>query len=281
VPARRRRRSIAVFSASGGVGTTTIAVNVALTLAARFPDGAAIIDLAWPFGQVATHLDIAPRQTLGQLGRDEAALRDPALMRPYATRHDSGLAVFAAPGTWEPFGVLGADGTQLLIDTAMLAYEAVVVDAGSVSDERTFSALQRCDAVILPVRPEIAALRALHSLADSFAVNRVELDRAVFVVNHLFAREDLKSRDIEMALGRRPAVELPYDPVAYLKAVNEGVPVVRGTPASPAASALTRLAAIAIGDAAPDERPGAVPDAPPAAERRSSGLLGGIFGKRR
>jgi pilus assembly protein CpaE len=280
-PARRRRRSIAVFSASGGVGTTTIAVNVALTLAERFHDGVAIIDLAWPFGQVATHLDLTPRQTLAQLGRDEAALRDPSLMRPYATRHASGLNVFAAPGTWEPFGVLGGDGTQLLVDTAMLAYDAVVVDAGSATDERTFAALQRCDAVVLAVRPEIAALRALHSLADSLTANGIELDRAIFVLNHLFVREDLKSRDIEMALGRRPAVQLPYDPMVYLKAVNEGIPVVRGAPGSGAAETLARLAAIAIGDTAPDERPGGVADAPTAPERKPSGLLGGIFGKRR
>jgi len=278
---RRRRRSIAVFSASGGVGTTTIAVNIALTLAEKYPDRTAIIDLHWPFGQVATHLDLASRQTLGQLTRDEAALRDPELLKTYAERHASGLWVFAAPGTWEPFGALGSEGAQLLVATAALAYEAVVIDAGSATDDRTVAVLERSDAVVLAVCPEIAALRALHSLADSLVLHDFDIDRAVFVLNNLFAREVLKAQDIETALGRRPAVELPYDPVVYVKAVNEGVPVVRGAPLSAPAQALTRLAAVAAGDLTPEEVAGiTVQPAAATPEKRPAGRFGGIFGRK-
>ena len=279
--AMRRRRSIAIFSASGGVGTTTIAVNIALVLASRYPYRAAIIDLHLPFGQVATHLDITPRQTLGQLTRDEAALRDPTLLRTYAEKHSSGLSVFAAPGAWEPFGALGGEGAQLLVDTATLAYDAVVIDAGSATDDRTVAVLERSDAVVLAVCPEIAALRALHSLVDSLVLHGFDLDRAIFVLNHVFAREILKSRDIETALGRPPAIDLPYDPVVYVKAVNEGIPVVRGAPLSTAARALERLATLAVGDLAPEGiaagsvQPAAAPD------KRRAGRFGGIFGRPR
>jgi pilus assembly protein CpaE len=279
--AARRMRSIAVFSASGGVGTTTIAVNIALALASRHPERAAIIDLHLPFGQVATHLDLTPRQTLGQLIRDEAALRDPTLLRTYAEKHASGLSVFAAPGTWEPFGALGSEGAQLLVDTATLAYDAVVIDAGSATDDRTVAVLERSDAVVLAVCPEIAALRALHSLADSLVLQGFDLDRAIFVLNHVFAREILKSRDVETALGRPPAIDLPYDPVVYVKAVNEGIPVVRGAPLSSAAQALERLAALAVGDPTPEE--GATGSVQPTAapDKRRAGLFGGIFGRPR
>jgi pilus assembly protein CpaE len=279
--ARRRRRSIAVFSASGGVGTTTIAVNIALALAHRYPDRVAIIDLHWPFGQVATHLDLTPRQTLGQLTRDEAALRDPTLIRTYAEKHASGLSVFAAPGTWEPMGALGGEGAQLLLDTATLAYEAVVIDAGSAADDRTIAVLQRSDAVVLAVCPEIAALRALHSLADSLVLHAFDLDRAIFVLNHVFAREILKARDIETALGRPPAIDLPYDPILYVKAVNEGVPVVQGAPTSAPAEALTRLAAVAVGDPTPDEASARDTQPEPVVpDKRPAGRFGGILGRK-
>jgi Flp pilus assembly CpaE family ATPase len=63
----------------------------------------------------------------------------------------------------------------------------------------------------------------------------------------MFAREILKRRDIESALGTTIASDLPYDPFLYLKAVNEGVPIVLGAPRSPAAEQLVKLSMSAFG----------------------------------
>ena len=67
------------------------------------------------------------------------------------------------------------------------------------------------------------------------------------MLNNLFAREILKLRDVESFLGSKIAVELPYDPFLYLKAVNEGVPIVTGAPRSAPAERLTKLSGIAFG----------------------------------
>ncbi len=63
----------------------------------------------------------------------------------------------------------------------------------------------------------------------------------------MFAREILKPRDIESVLGTNITTDLPYDPFLYLKAVNEGVPVVLGAPRSPAAEQLVKLSSTAFG----------------------------------
>src|SRR4029078_1861440 len=79
-----------------------------------------------------------------------------------------------------------------------------------------------------------------------------------FVLNNMFAREILKPRDIESALGSRIATDLPYDPFLYLKALSEGVPIVLGAPRSPAAEQLVRLSTSAFGSdgyAVPDDAP--------------------------
>jgi Flp pilus assembly CpaE family ATPase len=68
------------------------------------------------------------------------------------------------------------------------------------------------------------------------------------VLNNMFAREILKLGDIENALGTKIAIDLPYDPFVYLKAVNEGVPVVIGASRSPAAEKLTKLSSSAFGE---------------------------------
>ena len=90
-----------MYSPKGGVGTTTIATNIAVAAAQRRPDRVVLVDLDLQFGGVATHLNLEPKQTLTDVVRDDAALREPELLRTYAMRHDSGLHVLAAPAAPE------------------------------------------------------------------------------------------------------------------------------------------------------------------------------------
>jgi len=72
----RARRMVAVHSPKGGVGTSTIATNIAMAAAQQRPDRVVIVDLDLQFGQVATHLNVTPRQTISDVIRDDAALRE-------------------------------------------------------------------------------------------------------------------------------------------------------------------------------------------------------------
>src|SRR4029077_7079891 len=255
-----------------GVGTTTIAVNLAVVMAARRPGRTLLIDLDRQFGQVATHLNLTVPQTLADLVRDELGIREPELIRSYSSHHESGLHVIPAPGSPELAELVQAEHVDQLLDTALQAYDQVVIDAGSHLDEPSLSALERADGGVFTVSPEIAALKALHSLLDVLAEVGSTGAKATFVLNNMFARDILKMSQIESALGTRVAVELPYDPYIYLKAVNEGVPVVLGAPRSAAAERLTRLASVTFDlDAAPR--------APVVAEKKekSGRRLGGLI----
>ncbi len=264
------RRLVTVFSPKGGVGTTTIAVNLAVVMGARRPGRTLLIDLDRQFGQVATHLNLTVRQTLADLVRDELGIREPELIRSYSSHHESGLHVIPAPGSPELAELVQAEHVDQLLDTALQAYDQVVIDAGSHLDEPSLSALERADGVVFTVYPEIAALKALHSLLDVLAEVGSTGTKATFVLNNMFARDILKMSQIESALGTRVAVELPYDPYIYLKAVNEGVPVVLGAPRSAAAERLSRLASVAFDLENAPPAPVLVPD-------KKGGRLGGLI----
>jgi pilus assembly protein CpaE len=267
----RARRTVALFSPKGGVGTTTIATNIAVTAARKRPDRVVLIDFALQFGGVATHLNLHPRQSLSDLVRDEAALREPELLRGYAARHDSGLHVLAAPAAPEAAESVHPTHVARILATALEAYDLVVVDAGSTLDERVMTVLEAADTVILPVCAEIAALKAMHALLDYLNETGSIGLKSMFVLNNPFAREILKLRDVESALGSKVAFELPYDPFLYLKAVNEGIPVVIGAARSAPAERLVRLTSSAFGD-------DGVMAAVAVAEPRKSG---GLFRRRR
>ena len=92
--------------------------------------------------------------------------------------------------------------------------------------------------------------------------------RTEFVVNHIFPKELLKTRDIENLLRARPAAEIPYTEVEMIRAVNEGVPLVISRPASPAAVALRSVAQNILGISAQPA------NSAPTAQRK------GLFGRR-
>jgi pilus assembly protein CpaE len=184
-------------------------------------------------------------------------------------RHDSGLHLLASPPSPELSELVTPAHVGQLLETILGSYDSVVIDAGSTLDERTMAIFEHADAVILPVYPEIAALKAVHALLDYLSEAGSVGAKTTFVLNNAFAREILKLRDVEGALGTRIGAELPYDPFLYLKAVNEGVPIVAGAPRSAAAERLARLASIAFGEN------GASPA--PVAEKRQGGLLGGLL----
>ncbi len=266
-----RRRSVAVFSPKGGVGTTTIAVNLAAALAARQPDRVLVLDFDLQFGQVATHLNLTPAQTIVDLARDETAQREPELLRTYATRDDRGLWALAAAGSPELSELVTPDTIGRVIGSATEAFDEVVVDAGSTLDERTLTVLERVDGVILPICPEIAALKALHSLLDYLNETGSVGVKAIFVLNQIFARELLKLSQVESSLGVKMEAELPYEPFVFLKAVNEGIPVVRGAPRTVPAERLVKLATKVFGEALAAETPVATVNG------RRGGLLSGLI----
>ena len=243
----RAQRTVAVHSPRGGVGTTTIATNIAMVMARQRPDRVVLVDMHLQFGQVATHLNLEVKQSIADVARDDAATREPELLRTYATRHDSGLHVLAAPISPELAELVTAEHVDRILTTLLESYNSVVIDAGSWLDERTMTVFEHAETVIFAVCPEIGALKALHGLLDYLNEAGSVSGKSTFVLNNQFAREILKLRDVESALGTRVASELPYDPFLYLKAVNEGVPIVIGAPRSLPAEKFEKLAATAFG----------------------------------
>ena len=244
----RPRTLVAVYSPKGGVGTTTVATNVATVMAERRPGRVAIIDLDLQFGQVATHLNVRPRQTVADLARDDQSRRDTELVRGYASQTGYGLAVYAAPSSPELSETVTVAHVEELLTSICAAYEYVVVDAGSYLDERSLTVLERAEGVIIPIYPEIAALKATHLLIDYLNETGSIVAKTSFVLNNMFEREILKLRDVENGLGARIAIGLPYDPFLYQKAVNEGIPLVRGAARTLIAERFAQVAALAFGN---------------------------------
>lgn len=237
----------AFFSPKGGVGTTTLAVNTALLLADGGAQRTLLIDLDLQFGQVATHLNLAPKFDLYGLASDDAALGDADAAVSYLTAHDSGVVVLAAPTTPDSESRIGVEQVERAVDTLRSRFDRVVVDCGSRLDQRVMAVLQRADTHIFVVSPELGALNAMTS-ATAFLSETVAVPaRTCFVLNHLLPKAPLKRADVERLLHATVAVEVPYAELDMLAAVNEGMPIVLSRPSSQTTAALRQLSQLVLG----------------------------------
>ena len=266
---RPGQRLIVVYSPKGGVGTTTVSVNVALAIAARAPDGVALVDLTSMGGHVCTHLDLRPKLTITDLMRDSQGMISPEVLRStYLTRHDGGVLVLAgAPAPSTATLMTGEETTQIL-EGVLAAVPTVVVDLGSHLDERVTAAIDAADDVVIVVTPDFPALKAVHSFFEYQAETGSQAHEPTVVVNEVYALQTLTPGDIDSALGRRVAMRIPYDPLLYLRAANQGTPVFASAPTSQPARRYDQLAAILLGE----DAPGALH------EPRRRGLAG-LFGR--
>lgn len=254
---------ITFFSPKGGVGTTTLAVNTAMLLAGGVPGSQGpgsrvlLVDLDLQFGQVATHLNLSPHFDLAGLANDEGALGDPEQAAAYLTEHTSGLQVLAAPPNPDADFRVSVEQLERAIEIVRGRFDQVIVDCGSRLDARTLWMLEQADTHVFVIFPEIAALRATSLLLGYLAETATLRARTHFVVNHIFPKELLKTRDVENLLRAKPIAEIPYTEVEMIRAVNEGVPVVSSHAGSPVGLALQKVAQAVIGiqTEAPDARP--------------------------
>jgi len=271
VAATRRpgRRLIVVYSPKGGVGTTTVAVNLALAIGARMPDASAIADLAPMGGHVATHLDIRPKLTIADLIRDGQGEISPEILRTtYLTRHDRGVQVLAGSSTPSTTNRVSGEDASRTLEGLLAAVPNVVADLGSHLDERVITSMEAADDVVIVVTPDFPALKATHSFFEYLNENGSKVPEPTIVVNEIYALQTLTPGDIENALGRRVAIRIPYDPLLYLRAANQGTPVFAAAPTSQPARRYDQLAAILLGE-----------DAPVAATEQRRRGLAGIFGR--
>ncbi len=254
ITATRRggKRLIVVFSPKGGVGTTTVAVNLALALAGRGSDQVALVDLTPAGGHVAANLNVTAKLTIADLARDSAAAKDvKSLNSTYLVPAARGVRVLAGPRNPAEGELLTGDITETILEGVLEAVPTVVVDAGSHLDERAIGALALADDVVVPVTPDYPALQSAHTFFEYLAETGTTIAEPTILVNETYAHQVLGPDDIQNALQKRVAVRIPYDPLLFVRAANEGRPLLVASPASPPARRFDDLAAIILGEDAP------------------------------
>ena len=247
-------RIISVFSLRGGVGVTSVAVNLAVALAQLWQTEVPLIDLALESGHCALMLDLKPKHSLADLADRGPEAIDDALLDGVLIRHDSGVRVLPAP----PSPELADTITPTLVNTVLTMlrprFPYLVIDTPSRFDEVTLAALDQSDAIVLLLAPEIAGLKVTTAVLDVFQALEYPPQKLIAVLNWPFARGGLPQKNIEAALHIPLGMVIPHERSLFVEAINRGVPLVLSHPEAPASLALQQLAYRLSGKQPPEQK---------------------------
>ncbi|TMB75367.1 MAG: hypothetical protein E6J46_14240, partial [Chloroflexi bacterium] len=171
---------VAFFSAKGGAGTTTLAINTAAALARKYPRQVLLIDLAAPFGHAALFADLIATGSVASATK-AAQVDFESVLRGNIVNHKTGLGVL--PGTLRPEEVDTLTGERVgrVLDVVVAWQKVIVVDLGTSLAEAALAVIERAECLVVVVPPEIAAMtdarRSLAIFRDIMNVpdNRMEM----------------------------------------------------------------------------------------------------------
>jgi Flp pilus assembly CpaE family ATPase len=202
---------VAFFSAKGGSGATTLAVNTAAVLAKTYPRQVLLIDLSAPFGHAALFADLI---ATGSIASAAKAAHDDfeKVLRQHIVYHRSGMGVL--PGTLRPEEVdlMTGDLTGRVLDIVVSWQRVILVDLGTSLGEAALAVIERAECLVVVVPPEIAAMTdARRSLAVFRDIMNVPDNRIELVLNQRVPHPPLDRAAIESILGRKMSVIVGFD----------------------------------------------------------------------
>jgi pilus assembly protein CpaE len=232
-------RVVVVASPKGGVGKSTIAVNLAVGLARQAPQDVVLVDLDLQFGDVATHLDLKPAHSLADAFASQGGL-DTLLLKTFLTAHPAGF--YALCGSESPAAAdkIGPKQVRELLASLASQFRYVIVDTGAGLDEPTLAALEEANDAVFVSSMDVASVRNVRKEIEVLATLNILPSRRHLLLNFADRQSGLSVRDVEAVVGLPVNVVVPRSPEVALSA-NRGVPVLMEKKGGPAAKAMNNV----------------------------------------
>ncbi len=234
---------INVIGAKGGVGTTTLAVNLADAFQRMdHIKSVVLIDMNMPYGEVQLFLDLKPESHWGELLRNISHLNSETLMNAL-TRYSSNLHVLASPRQLEDLYAANPENISNVLGMLRSVFDVVVIDLGMYLDEVTLKAMEVSDAILLSSVQSLTCLANIKRFLDHFRQPDMHWeDKIHIIVNKYLTDCSLTITEMEDSMRKKSFWEIPHDYKNTLNAINQGQTLHMTAPRQPITKSIEGLA---------------------------------------
>ncbi|MFN6129384.1 MAG: CpaE family protein [Planctomycetota bacterium] len=240
-------KMIAVAGATGGVGCTSIAVNIGSNIARNTDNTVALVDLDLALGDADVFLDSIPDYSIVDVTENVARL-DFQLLRKSLTKHSSGLYLLPRPVQLQDLELITPDALRKVFGLLRASFSHVVIDLSKSFSQVDLTALELCNEILLVVQLDLPCLRNMVRVLVSLQQIESIRDKIKVVVN----RAGLESGQISLKkakeiIGREVFFQIPNDYRTMVEMRNNGQPLIEQAPKAAITEAVMELTELLVG----------------------------------
>jgi len=241
-------RTIAVVGAKGGVGASTVAHNIAWSIARDMRLDAVVADLDLPFGTAGLDYNQDPPQGIADAVFSPERI-DTAFVDRLLSKCTDHLSLLAAPATLDRAYDFGTDAFDAIFDVLRGSVPFIVLDVPHVWSGWTKRTLIAADSILIVAGPDLANLRNAKNMVDLLRAARPNDHRPLYCLNQVGVakRPEIKADEFAKALEAEPAAVIPFEPQMFGTAANNGQMIAEVSSGHRVAEMFRQLAQVATG----------------------------------
>ncbi len=236
---------ITFFGAKGGVGTTFVATNVAVSLAQQTKSDVILLDIDLQFGDVAVMLQLEPSHTISDAVSALDRL-DTEMMRGFLSTHTSGLKALLAPVMPDKADSISSGDISYIINVLKGMCDYLIIDTPACLDDRVLTALDNSDEICLVTSLDVPSLKNTKLTLNMLEALQYRRENIKLVLNRANSKVKLGAKEVEHSLKKKAVVAIPSNIIVPLS-VNRGIPIVIDAPKTPIARNISQFVD-ALGD---------------------------------
>jgi pilus assembly protein CpaE len=239
----RKGHIIDVIGAKGGVGTTTVAVNLAVSLAkAEKFQSVALVDMNLLFGETPLFLDIEPTYHWSEITKNISRLDDTFLMS-ILSKHSSGVYLLPSASQLDGHNVATPEIMERVLRLMQTVFDFIVIDGGQHLDDISLKIFEMSDTVLLISVLSLPCLANVNRFLKSLYGLGYPLDENEVIINRYLKNPEISLKDAEDSINKRIFRAIPNDYRTTMSAINQGKPLCEVAPKKPVTKGIRELAA--------------------------------------